>query len=64
MPLTPSDVASLTSALAFWEVAEYCFGGLVALACFGEYAADFTNWFTGGMEEKSERLQKNPHSSS
>ena len=58
MTLTHSDVASLTSALACWEVAEYCFGLLVAVACLGEYAADFTDWFTHGMEEKKKRLAK------
>ena len=58
MALTPSDVTSLTFTLSCWEIAEYCFGGLVAVACLGEYAADFTNWFTHGIEERKRRLAK------
>ncbi len=58
MALTPSDVASLTSALSYWEAAEYCFGALVAVACLGEYAADFTDWFTYDLEERKRRLAK------
>ena len=58
MILTPSDVGSLTTTLSYWEVAEYCFGGLVAVACLGEYAADFTKWFTRGVEERKKRLAK------
>src|SRR6267378_7769407 len=58
MSLTPSDVASLASSLSRWETAEYTFAGLVVLACFGEFAADFTNWFTGGIEERKKLLAK------
>lgn len=58
MSLTASEVASLSATLLYWEIAEYSFGGLVALACFGEYAADFTNWFTSGDESKKRRLAK------
>lgn len=58
MTLTPADVASLTSALSYWETAEYVFGGLVAVGCLGEYVAEFTNWFTGGIKERKDRLSK------
>jgi hypothetical protein len=39
-------------------MAEYCFAGLVVLACGGEFAASFTNWFTGGEESRKKRLEK------
>jgi len=58
MTLTPSDVASLTSTLSFWEYAEYISGGFVALACVGEYIASFKPWFTGGDKERKDRLEK------
>ena len=58
MTLTASDVGSLSNSLLWWERAEYVCAGLVAIACFGEYLADFTNWFTGGNKEKKERLAK------
>jgi len=58
MSLTPSEVASLTNALAYWEAAEYVCAALVTIGCIGEYAADFTNWFTGGIKERKERLAK------
>jgi hypothetical protein len=58
MTPTSSDVASLSKALTCWEVAEYTFATLVAIACAGEYVADFTNWFTGGIKEAKEKLAK------
>jgi hypothetical protein len=45
MTLTASDVASLTSRIDRWEYAEYVCTALVAAACFGEYIADFTEWW-------------------
>lgn len=58
MTLSPSEVTALTSALSRWETAEYIFTGLVVLACFGEYAADFTTWFTGDQNHRKERLAR------
>ena len=58
MTLTPSDVASLTATLTYWEYAEYVSGAFVALACVGEYIASFKPWFTGGDKERKERLEK------
>lgn len=58
MNLTGSDVASLSKALSCWEYAEYAFAALVAVACAGEYVADFTDWFTGGVKEAKDRLAK------
>lgn len=58
MTLTVSDVASLSKSLSRWEIAEYVCAGLVTIACAGEYIAEFTNWFTGGIKERKERLGK------
>jgi hypothetical protein len=58
MIFTASDVESLSRSLARWEVAEYACAALVALACAGEYIADFTDWFTCGVKESKERLAK------
>ena len=58
MSLTPSEVASLASRLSFWEISEYVSEGLVALACGGEYIADFTNILTKEIEERKKRLAK------
>jgi hypothetical protein len=58
MILTESDAASLASSLQCWEVAEYSFAALVAFACAGEYVAEFTNWFTGGIKERKDALAK------
>jgi hypothetical protein len=66
MSLTASDVASLTRTIERWEFAEYIFAGLVTVACFGEYVADFTKWwmrgglwnFLGPPDERKERLGK------
>lgn len=58
MTLTASEVASLSSSLSHWEYAEYFFAGLVTLGCAGEYVANFTDWFTCGIDEKKKRLEK------
>jgi hypothetical protein len=58
MTFTASDVGSLTRSLSRWEFAEYVFAGLVTLACAGEYIANFTDWLTGGIEDKKKRLEK------
>jgi hypothetical protein len=58
MIVTTSDVESLSRSLACWEVAEYACAALVAVACAGEYVADFTDWFTAGIKEGKERLAK------
>jgi hypothetical protein len=58
MTFTAVDVASLSKSLSRWESAEYVFATLVAVACAGEYVADFTDWFTGGIEEQKKRLAK------
>jgi len=58
MTLTVSDVASLSKSLSRWEFAEYACAVLVTTACAGEYVAEFTNGFTGGIEERKERLGK------
>jgi len=42
MILTPSEVASLKSALDFWEWFEYISTAVVFIGCVGEYFADFT----------------------
>lgn len=58
MTLTPSEISSLTDKLSYWELAEYVSCGLVAIACTGEFIANFTNWFTSGAEENKKRLEK------
>ncbi len=58
MTLSPADIESLSTSLAWWEFAEYVCAGLVTLACFGEYVADFKDWFTAGIKERKERLAK------
>lgn len=58
MIFTTSDASSLARSLSCREYAEYASCALVALACFGEYVADFTNWFTAGIKERKERLAK------
>jgi hypothetical protein len=42
MTLTPSEVASLKSALGWWEWAEYVSTGIVFVGCIGEFIAEFT----------------------
>jgi hypothetical protein len=52
--------------MGYWEYAEYTFAVLVALACFGEYIADFTTWWQRGgiwvrlgpMEKRKDNLGK------
>lgn len=58
MALNAADVSSLTKSLSDWEIAEYFCCGFVAVACAGEYIADFTNWLTGGDEWRKKRLAK------
>ena len=58
MTLTASDVTSLSESLSRWEIGEYICAAFVTIACAGEYVADFTNWFTGGIRERKERLAK------
>jgi hypothetical protein len=66
MSLTASEVGSLTRTIEKWELAEYICAGLVTLACFGEYVADFTKWwmrgglwkFLGLMEKRKDALGK------
>jgi Alanine-zipper, major outer membrane lipoprotein len=58
MTLIAPDASSLAASLSRWEIFEYCACGLVAIACAGEYIADFTNWFTAGIEERKKRLAK------
>jgi hypothetical protein len=41
MIFTASDVSSLSQSLHRWEIAEYIFEALVAIACAGELVADF-----------------------
>ncbi|MFZ0310062.1 MAG: hypothetical protein WAL89_17945 [Candidatus Sulfotelmatobacter sp.] len=58
MILTASDVSSLAASLERWEYAEYGACALVAIGCTGEYIAEFTKWWTGGIQEKKDRLAK------
>jgi len=58
MILTPSDVASLTRALSYWEYGEYACAVLVTIGCLGEYVSEFTDWFTAGIKERKERLAR------
>ena len=58
MTFAQSDVSSLTTTLSHWEVAEYICAGLVTLACLGEFIAEFTGWFTAGVEERKKGLGK------
>jgi hypothetical protein len=58
MSLTASDVESLTFWLSVWEKAEYGFAGLVTVGCLGEFVAEFTDWFTSGVEDNKKLLTK------
>ena len=58
MTFTASDVSSLAQSLTHWEWAEYVACAFVAIACAGEYIADFTDWFTAGDERRKKRLAK------
>lgn len=51
MTLTASDVASLKSALGWWELAEYMSTGVLFVGCIGEFFAEFTRF------PKSERAR-------
>lgn len=44
MTLTASDVASLKSALGWWELAEYFSTVVVFIGCIGEFFAEFTRF--------------------
>lgn len=56
MTLTPSEVASLSRELSYWEYGEYICAALVTLGCIGEYIANFTNWLTDGVRKRKESL--------
>jgi hypothetical protein len=58
MTFTASDVSSLAQSLRDWEHAEYGACAFVAIACAGEYIADFTNLLTAGDERRKRRLAK------
>src|ERR1700731_1202185 len=65
MTVTASEVASLTSLIGRWEYAEYACTALVAIACFGEYIADFTEWWKrdswkwfGAVEHRKDGVAK------
>jgi hypothetical protein len=58
MIFTASDVSSLAASLGRWEWAEYASCALVALGCTGEYIAEFTDCWTGGLKERKDRLAK------
>jgi hypothetical protein len=58
MSLTASDVSSLTRSLSDWEYAEYGACAFVAIACAGEYIADFTDWLTAGDDWRKGQLAK------
>ncbi len=61
-----SELEWLTNAIDGWEVAEYIFAALVAIACFGEFIADFTDWWLhgcfwtlfGNIEHRKEKIGK------
>jgi hypothetical protein len=53
-----TDVSSLATSLEHWEWAEYAACALVALGCTGEYVAEFTDLWTGGLKERKDRLAK------
>jgi hypothetical protein len=66
MTLTTSEVVSLTTVIDRWEYAEYVCTALVAIACFGEYIADFTEWWKrnrfwkwfGPIEQRKDGVEK------
>jgi hypothetical protein len=43
MILTPSEVASIATWSAFWEICEYISEAVVFLGCVGEFIAEYTN---------------------
>jgi hypothetical protein len=58
MIFTASDVSSLATSLERWEWAEYAACALVALGCTGEYIAEFTDLWTGGLKDRKDRIAK------
>ena len=63
MILTAASVSDLSNALTWWERGEYFFSFVVAVACFGEYVADFMpKWYKTGDakcdEKRKESLSK------
>lgn len=55
MILTASSVSDFSNTLSWWERGEYVFSFVVALACFGEYVADFKpKWYGTGEKERDE----------
>jgi hypothetical protein len=58
MIFTAPDVSSIAVSLEHWEWAEYASCALVALACTGEFIAEFTNCWTGGIKERKDRLAR------
>jgi len=58
MTFAPSDIDAVSKALSRWELGEYIASALVTVGCIGEYAADFTDWLTGGVKERKEYLAK------
>ena len=55
MILTASSVSDLSNTLSWWERGEYVFSFVVAVACFGEYVADFKpKWYGTGEKERDE----------
>jgi hypothetical protein len=52
------DISSLALSLEHWEWAEYISCALVALGCAGEYIAEFTDYWTGGIQDRKVRLSK------
>jgi hypothetical protein len=58
MILTPPELASLDSALWWWELGEYASEAVVILGCAGEFIAEFTDLFARGDERKKRRVSK------
>jgi hypothetical protein len=56
--VTPLEVEALSKSLGRWEMAEYVFAGLVTIACAGEYIAEFTDWWSRGVEDRKIKLSK------
>jgi hypothetical protein len=54
--LPPSELASVARSLVFREIAEYVSEGLVGIACFGEYVAEYAKWPASWNEEQKRRL--------
>ena len=59
MILTAWSVSDLSNTLTWWERGEYFFSFVVALACFGEYIADFKpRWYRTGDAELDEKRKE------